>query len=374
MHYPTPEQDMLRDTLARWLADRATAPRLPDEFDAQHDAAVWQGLGQLGLTSLLAPEEAEALGGGGPEAMLVLQGLGRAGLATPYLEHAVLAMLALRAQPAAAPWLERMRDGRALVAVAFDEAHSRYDWHAVAAQVRPLAQGAAFIGSKTGVRHAPQADALLVSALLDGRPALWLLPREGCTLSEVCRSLDGAPLATVALPAQAPQALLLAQGEAATACIARLHGWHVAGLAAQAAGAMDAACAMTARYLGERKQFGQALSQFQVLRHRFIDMRVQLLKAEAVATVALHWADAADGPERRQALAAAKLSLSLAARHVAQQAVQLHGAIGLTAEYGLGPLVRLLTAASLLGGDADHCAATLGDSLLRESVSLPMDA
>lgn len=367
----TPEQDMLRDTVSRWLADHAAGPRLPDALDEQHDAAMWQGLQQLGVTGLLAPEEAEALGGGGTEAMLVLQELGRVGLATPYLEHAVLAMLAVRELPAAADWLARMHGGTALVGVAFDEADSRYDWQAIGARAQRQADGVSFTGVKTGVRHAPRADALIVSTRGNDGPALWLLPRAVCTLSDSCRSLDGAPLADVTLPARTAEAVPLAQGAAAAGLLERLHGWYVAGLAAQAVGAMQAACAMTGRYLGERKQFDQPLSQFQVLRHRFIDMRLHLLKAEAVADLARQAAEGPDGLLRRQTLAAAKLTLCLAARAVAQEAVQLHGAIGMTAEYGLGSLVRLLTVTSMLGGDADHCAAQLGASLVGAPLSPP---
>ncbi len=351
------EQQMLQDMLARYLQDAALPERLPDAIDPAQEHQQWQGLVALGVTALLAPEQAEALGGGTAEAMLALRELGRAGASTPFLAHAVLSTLALRAAPAEAaqPWLARMHEGGqdALVTLGLDEAHTRYDWHAPQAVVEPQQDGLRFTGTKAGVAYGAEAAAVIVSAWQAGELALFLLPVAACTVTRRYRGLDGTPLADLALPGATDLALPLARGGAAHALLEQLRGWQIAGLAALGVGAMQKVCEMTAHYLAERRQFGQALSQFQVLRHRFIDMRIQLLKAEAMATLAADWAGRADGPDRRTSLACAKLAVAEAAAFVAEQSVQLHGAIGMTAEYALGRYVRLLTTVRLQGGDAD---------------------
>lgn len=360
------EQEMLQDMLARYLRDAKAAPCLPDEADPRREEALWAGLVGLGVTGLLAPEQAEMLGGGAAEAMLALCELGRAGASTPFIPHSVLATLALRgcADEAAREWLSRMHgaEAGALVTPAFDEAGTRYDWHAPQAVARIESAGVCLEGIKTGVHYAPGADALIVSARLAGEGdevALFLVPAEACTITRSYRGLDGTPLGDLKLSGPVPKAVLLARGKAAHGLIEELHGWHIAALGALGVGAMQTVCEMTARYLGERRQFGQALSQFQVLRHRFIDMRIQLLKAQAMAALAADWAVRADSGERRKALAAAKLTLSEAAAFIGEQAVQLHGAIGMTAEYELGTYFRLLTTVRLLGGDVDTQLAVL---------------
>lgn len=360
------EQQMLQDMLARFLRDAKDAPRLPDEIDPAVEDAFWKRLSALGVTGLLAPEQAELPGGGVAETLLTLRELGRAGATTPFIAHSVLATLALRAvddDPRAARWLARMHDseGTTRVAVAFDEAGSRYDWQSPRATARSEGDGFAFEGIKVGVQHAPVAEAFIVSACMHSEPGspqrgelgVFLLPRECVEITRSYRGLDGTPLADLRLSALAGSALLLARGESARSLIENLRGWHIAALAALGVGAMQRVCEMTARYLGERKQFGQSLSTFQALRHRFIDMRIHLLKAQAMADLAADWASRDDDAERRRMLAAAKLSLSEAAAFVSEQAVQLHGAIGMTAEYGLGTYVRLLTTVRLLGGDVD---------------------
>lgn len=355
------EQEMLQDMLARYLRDSKTRPRLPDEIDPADEHALWSGLAQLGVTGVLAPEQAKMLGGGATEAMLTLRELGRAGMTTPFLSHSVLATLALRPSMdmVVQKWLARMHDESdpVLVTLALDEIGSRYDWHAPQAAVNLAADGGLrFQGVKTSVCHAPNADAVIVSARMadEGNDvALFLLPKDAYTLTRLYRGMDGTPLADLKLPSDTTQALLLMRGTAAYELIEQLRGWHIAALGAFGVGAMQTVCEMTARYLGERRQFGQTLAQFQVLRHRFIDMRIQLLKAQAMAELAASWAERPNSAERRKTLAAAKLAVSEAAQYIGEQAVQLHGAIGMTAEYDLGTYFRILTTVRLLGGDVD---------------------
>lgn len=358
----TAEQSMLQEMLQRFFRDLKPRSRLPDEITDEDDAKLWQGLTDLGVTAILAPDQAEAFGGGVDEAMLVLRELGRAGIASPFLPHSVLAVTALRgsASPQAAAWIDRIETGDAALTVAFDDARSRYDWHRPHTMARE--EGGRFYleGAKTGVRYASTSAAVVASArFANGELGLFLLTPAAFKLEGERRSLDGAATSELTWRVDQPADAMLARGGQAEALVEHLRGWNVAALCATAVGAMQGACELTGRYLGERRQFGQRLSQFQVLRHRFVDMRIQLLKAESMATLAAAWVLEEDSTQRRSVIAASKIVVDTAARFVGQQAIHLHGAIGMTAEYELGALARQLTAVALQGGDVDFHTAAL---------------
>lgn len=356
------EQSMLQEMLQRFFRDRKASSLLPDEITAEYDASLWQGLTDLGVTAILTPSQAEAFGGGVSEAMLVQRELGRAGVTSPFMSHSILAVAALRGStsPQAAAWMDRIETGDASLTVAFDDARSRYDWYHPNVAARE--EGGRFYleGTKIGVRYARTADAVVANArFANGELGLFLLSPAGFSLSCDRRSLDGAATSELRWRMDQPADALLARGVDAEVLIEHVRGWHVAALCATAVGAMQAACELTGSYLGDRRQFGRRLSEFQVLRHRFVDMRIQLLKAESMAKLAETWVLEEDSTQRRNAIAAAKIVVDTSARFVGQQAIHLHGAIGMTAEYELGALVRQLTAVALQGGDVDFHTAVL---------------
>jgi alkylation response protein AidB-like acyl-CoA dehydrogenase len=143
-------------------------------------------------------------------------------------------------------------------------------------------------------------------------------------------------------PGQALAALRYQQGRA------------IAAQCAEAIGSMEAACNLTLDYLKTRKQFGQAIGKFQALQHRMVDMRIELEQSTSMAILAACVADQPDNDERSRVLAAAKFIISRAARFIADQAIQLHGGIGLTWEYALSHYAKHLLMVARQFGDDDH--------------------
>ena len=128
----------------------------------------------------------------------------------------------------------------------------------------------------------------------------------------------------------------------------------IAALSAEAVGAMAGLHELTVDYLKTRKQFGVAIGSFQVLQHRAVDMLTALEQARSMAYYATMMAAEDDATERRKALAAAKVQIGRSAKYVGQEAIQLHGGIGMTMEYKAGHYFKRLTMIDMAFGDADH--------------------
>jgi alkylation response protein AidB-like acyl-CoA dehydrogenase len=128
----------------------------------------------------------------------------------------------------------------------------------------------------------------------------------------------------------------------------------IAALSAEAVGAMAALHELTVEYLKTRKQFGVPIATFQVLQHRAVDMYTALEQARSMAYYATMMAGEDDAKERRKAMSAAKVQIGRSARYVGQEAVQLHGGIGMTMEYKAGHYFKRLTMVDMAYGDSDH--------------------
>lgn len=362
----TDEQVMLRDTLSRYLAES-------DPFDARlkrrdrrpvGDATLWRALAQqLGVVGASLPEAAGGLGGGATETMVIMDALGEALAVTPYLSTVVLAGTVLQrgGGDRAAALLGGIADGSAQVAVAGLEAESREAWHAVATTARREGNGWRVDGAKTVVLGAPDAATLIVSARTSGEPrdvrgvSLFLVPADAAGVARHdYRLIDGMPAADVVLDGVSlPADALLGEEGGAVPLLEEAGDHATAALCAEAAGALRRMLADTVAYTKERKQFGQPLAAFQVLQHRMVDMFMQVEQAQSGAYLAtLHLGD--DAAARARAVSAAKAVIGDAARFVAQNAVQLHGAMGMTDELAVGHYFRKATAIEQQFGTADH--------------------
>src|SRR5207302_741062 len=149
---------------------------------------------------------------------------------------------------------------------------------------------------------------------------------------------------------------------AALPVIERVIDEAIAAMAAEAVGAMAAMHDLTLEYLRTRRQFGVPIGSFQVLQHRAVDMFVALEQARSMAMLATMMAAEPDDKERRKAIAAAKVQIGRSARLVGQQAIQLHGGIGMTMEYKVGHYFKRVTAIDSTFGDADHHLGVLSRS------------
>ncbi|WBR99805.1 acyl-CoA dehydrogenase [Pseudoduganella sp. SL102] len=357
---PKEEQRQLADALRRWIErDYGFAARR----DIIHSPAgespeAWRMLVELGLTALPVPEAQGGFGGGAADMFFVMQELGRGLVVEPYFAT-VLGARMLQLAGGQEELLERVAAGEVKLACALGEAQSRHDLADIAAKVSGPVDAAAVSGVKTVVEGGGQADMLIVSARSHGgqrdRDGISLLLVEAGTPGLAIRdgrAIDGRRCAGVTFD-HAPATLL---GDPGTAwpVLEAATDWGAALLCAEAVGAMDALFGATLDYLKTRRQFGVPIGSFQALQHRMADMFVHLEQARSMAMLAAAKADSGDAEERRRVVSAARVRVGEAARFVGQQAVQLHGGMGVTDELPAAHWFKRLTAIGLTLGDVDH--------------------
>lgn len=354
------EQTLLKNSVARFCADQAKAPA---------DERRWAQMAGLGLLGMAFAEAHGGLGAGAPEIMIVAEEMGRHLLTDPYVPAVAIAGRLIDAAGSAAQkdtLLPAIAEGRLVVVPAFGEPDSRYDLARVATTA--VADGGGYVlgGRKAVVLYGAAADRLVVSARLSGAVdapdgiALFLVDAgaPGVRL-RAYETLDGRPAAEVTLDRVrvGADALLGPAGGGAGGGFGLLEHAVDRGTAAvcgEAVGAMAALYDMTVEFLRTRRQFGRPLGAFQALQHRVVDMRTALELARSMAVAAAIAADLDDVAERRRIVSAAKVQVDRSGRAIGAQAVQLHGAMGMTEEYGAGRYVKRLLVLSSLYGDAGH--------------------
>ncbi|MBU3740084.1 MAG: acyl-CoA dehydrogenase, partial [Rhodoferax sp.] len=287
----------------------------------------------------------------GHKVSIALEELGRGLVLEPVTPGLVACgLLAGAPQPLQTAWLPGMAEGRLLVTLAHQERAARYRLDRCAASARAQDAGFRVDGSKHLVPAGDRADAWLVPAQLDGRLALFLVRSDAPgARTRPYGTQDGSRAADLVLQ-DTPAELVTTEGLAALE-------WGmdigIAAACAEGVGAMQRALEITAEYLNTRRQFGTPIASFQALRHRVADMKMQLELARSMSYYASLKLTAPE-PERRAALSRAKVQLGQSMRFVGQQAVQLHGGIGMTDEYPISHYFRKLTQLELSFGDTLH--------------------
>jgi alkylation response protein AidB-like acyl-CoA dehydrogenase len=359
------EQTMLKDSVTRFLEKNFSFEQRRKMLADRQPMSVqlWQGLAEIGVLGVpFAPDDG-GFGGGGVETMLVMEALGRNLTLEPYLATVVLAGGCVAS--GAAEWqkkilLPKIMDGSMILAFAHSEPGARFDLGHV--EARATREGNAFVleGEKTLVLHGSVADKFVVSARTSGDAGdargvtLFMVEADEENLAgQEYPLFDG----TRALDLQfsgvrvGPESLIGTLDQAMPLIDAVLDR-AMAALSAEAVGIMDALHAATVEYLKTRQQFGQPIGRFQALQHRAVDMLVQIEQARSMALLAASKVDAADVSERRRTVAAAKEMTGRAGRFVGQQAIQLHGGIGMTDELNVSHYFKRLTAIDVLFGNA----------------------
>ena len=360
------EQRLLKDSVDRLLRQqydfeaRRKYAQEPDGFSRK----IWRQFAELGLLGLAFEEKYGGIGGSPVDSMIVMEAFGRALVIEPYLASVVLSGSLLRLggnEQQRDELLPKIAGGELLMAFAHAERQARYDLADVATTARKDGGGFVLDGAKTLVLHGDSADKFIVSARLTGKRqdkdgiGLFLvdaaadgLSRRGYATNDSQRAAE-VTLSGVRVPADA------AIGPAnAYVLIERAADLALAAQCAEAVGAMSEIQDMTVEYLKTRKQFGVPIGNFQVLQHRAAEMLIALEQARSMAMLAAMTADEENAAERRQAISSAKVQLCNSIRTVGQQAVQLHGGIGMTMEYKLGHYFRRITAIQAMFGDATH--------------------
>ncbi|MEQ1439730.1 acyl-CoA dehydrogenase family protein [Fontimonas sp. SYSU GA230001] len=369
------EQQQFRDSLERYLREAYDfdSRRRILKSEAGYNREVWQQLAEMGALAIALPEAYGGFGGNAFDTGLVMEAFGRSLVVEPYLSTVVLGagLIADAGSDAQkADVLDAVASGERLLALAHGEAGGRYALSHVTTTAQKDGDYWVLDGSKAVVLHGGAADQLIVSARTAGAArdaqgiSLFLVDASAAGVTR--RSYptqDGGRAAdiTLAKVRVADSARIGAEG-AALALLEKAIDRAIAALCAEAVGAMSATIEQTVNYLKTRKQFGVPIGSFQALQHRAVEMYLHAEQARSMSWLAAAKLDA-PRDERRHAVSAAKLLVAQSARYVGQQAVQLHGGIGVTDELAVSHYFKRLTMISLLFGDVDHHLALFGECM-----------
>lgn len=358
----TSEQQLLRDELAKFLAARYNleTSRVAAKTGAGWQPDIWRGLAaELGILGAALPEDVGGIGGGPVELMVITEALGQALVIEPYVDTVVVAggLLHRAGGPEATAVLKEIIAGTAVVALAAGEPDSADRWQVANTVAQPDGDGWVLNGAKVVAMAAPLATHLLVTARTAGTDGISLfLTQSDAPGIEIhpYRTIDDRRAADIVfhevrLPSQA---LLGEQGQAGPS-LARARDEGAAAICSEAVGCMRKVLEDTVEYCKQRKQFGQPIGSFQVLQHRMVDMYMELEQAVAAVYLAILNLEA-DEAIRARSVSAGKATIGRAARFIGQQAVQLHGGMGMTEELAIGHYFKRLTAIQYEFGTTDQ--------------------
>jgi pimeloyl-CoA dehydrogenase small subunit len=325
----------------------------------------WKQFAELGLLALPFSEEDGGLGWGAIETMIVMEAFGKGLVREPYLSTVVICGGLARhgcAEAMRKDLATRIAAGELVAAFAHTERETRHGLSDVALSARQAGEGYILDGVKNVVPHGDTAELMFVSARSSGGRhdregvSLFLLDGKAKGLSRRPFALsDGSPGAEIRLDnVSVPASALIGAAGKASPLIEHVADEAIAALCAEAVGVMSAMCDMTVAYLKTRKQFGRPIGAFQALQHRAADMFIALEQARSMAVYATMMIGESDEAERSAATSAAKVTIGKSGRFIGEQAVQLHGGIGMTMEYRLGAYFKKMTAIEMMFGDVDH--------------------
>ncbi len=373
---PTEDQRLLAESVARLLADRYAFEqrkailKTPEGWSAD----LWARYAELGLLGLPIAEEHGGFGGGAVDVMLLMQAFGRHLVLEPYLASVVLGGTAVRLAGSAeqqAEILPGVAAGTVKLAFAHAERQARYDLTDVLTTGAPRDGGFVLEGAKSVVLHGDAADRLVVSARTAGSRdeaegiSLFLVDGDAPGVARRGYALrDGTRAAEISLSGvRVPASALLGERDGGLPVVERVVEAGIAATAAEVVGAMEAMQAMTLDYLKTRQQFGRPIGDNQALQHRAAEMMVALEQGRSMAMLAAMMVEEPDAAERARNISMAKVGVGQAGRFVSQNAIQLHGGIGMTEEYAVGHFFRRVMVIEHMFGDTAHHLDRLADQV-----------
>jgi len=361
------EQRLLKDSVDGLLTDAYDFEQRKKYMKEKGgwSKAIWGKLAEQGLLGLPFSEADGGFGAGAVETMIVMEALGRAMVLEPYLATVVIAGGFLRhgaSEAQKAAHIPSIIDGSKTFAFAQLEKNSRYDLNDVATTAKKKGDGWIIDGEKFVVINGENADILIVTARTTGSQrersgvGVFLVPgnakgvvrkgyptQDGLHAADISFTgveVDGS--AAIGDPGNALPLIERVVDEARTA------------ICAEAVGAMDESLKTTVEYLKTRKQFGVPIGSFQTLQHRAADMFVAVEQARSMSMFATMATDFDDARQRATAVAAAKVQIGKSMKFVGQQAIQLHGGIGMTMEAKIGHYFKRLTMIENTFGDTEY--------------------
>jgi hypothetical protein len=362
----TEEQSMLRDTVASYLADHY-------DFDKRRAAVksasgwrpeVWKAFAQdLGILGATFPEDVGGLGGGPTEMMVVMEEFGKALVVEPYLGTVVIGggFLKHAAPAGAAEMIGRIIAGEATIAFAWAEPQGRYALSDLKTTARK--DGADFVlgGMKSVVIGAPWASHLIVTARTGGSQreakgvSVFLVEKsaKGVSVRDYATNDDRRASEVLLENVRVPREAIIGHEGAALDLVEQVVDEALAATCAEACGVLRKLHEGTVEYTKQRKQFGVPIASFQVLQHRMVDMFIQVEQAVSMTYMANIKLDET-AAERAKAISAAKVQVGRACRFVGQNAIQLHGGMGMTDEMAIGHYFKRATMIEGEFGSTDH--------------------
>jgi len=362
----TEEQTMLRDTVASYLADHY-------DFDARRAAigtatgwrpAVWKAFAaDLGILGASFPEDLGGLGGDAIGTMVIMEEFGKALVVEPYLGTVVIGggFLKHAAPPSAPDLIGKIIAGEAMMAFAYAEPQGRYNLCDLATTARRQGAGWVLNGQKAVVVGAPWATHLIVTARTGGAQreaqgvSVFLIDKAAKgVVTRDYPTVDGGRASEVFLEnvSVGADALISREG-AGLPLVEQVVDEAVAAICAEACGVLRKLHEGTLEYTKQRRQFGAPIASFQVLQHRMVDMFIQV--EEAVSMTYMAHIMLGEAPAKRaRAVSAAKVQIGRACRFVGQNAIQLHGGMGMTEEMAIGHYFKRATLIENQFGSVDH--------------------
>lgn len=361
----TDDQQSLRDMAMRFVERECTFAQRRSMIQSPeartHDK--WQRLAELGFLGLHLPETVGGQGGCFADSMAVLDALAPALMLEPLIAHVTAVELIYKSDVgrASTERLKRMLGGEYRVVVAIEEVESRYELACIATRASPDRLGYMIVGAKSAVLGFDASTHIVLLArlsepdTLEEPLALFWIPRTTAGLRVWSYgSVDGQGAADIRIDAcVVPAEYLIAQGKTARLAAERAVDLGAAATCADAMGVVRAALRETALYLKARKQFGQPIASFQALQHRIADMAIAARRLESAVDLLRQRVEGADSQERKRLVSAAKAQVGRCGRFVTEQAVQLHGGIGITEEHVIGHYLKRLTALTSVYGDTE---------------------
>ena len=370
------EQRLLRDSVARLLADHYGFDKRRGYLAEPEgwSRSLWAQYAELGLLGLPFAEDYGGFGGGPIDVMLVTEAFGRVLALEPYLATVVLGGTALRLAGSEAQkvaLLPQVAEGGLILAFAHGERQARYDLSDVLTTARPKGSGWVLDGAKSVVLHGDSAQRLVVSARTSGERddpngiTLFILDAAANGVARRAYPMrDGTRAAEISLSdVEVSSDEVLGEIGAAFPVIERIVEAGIAATAAEAVGAMEAMQAMTLEYLKTRQQFGRPIGDNQALQHRATEMLMELERGRSMAMLAAMMVDEPDAAERTRNIAMAKVGVDQASKFVSQNAIQLHGGIGMTEEYAVGHYFRRCMAIEHTFGDTAYHLSRLAEQV-----------
>lgn len=362
----TDEQTMVRDSLSRLVRENYDfeTRRAAIESNSGWRPEIWAQLAELGLLGMPFAEADGGFAGGAIDSMIVMEEFGQGLVVEPYVPTVVCAGGFFKHAGTDAQKAEHIGgivDGSRVYAFAHAEPRGRYDFADLETTAKGDGDGYVLNGHKAVVIAAPWASHLIVTARTSGDRR----DRDGVSIFVVEKSADGVVtrdyptvdgrrasevyLENVAVSADA----LIGEEGKALPLIELVTDEAIAALCAEACGAMKVAHAMTVEYSRQRKQFGTPIGKFQVLQHRMVDMFTEY--EQSVSMTYLATLKLGEGEtERKEAVSAAKVRIGQAAHHIGQEAIQIHGGMGMTDELAIGHYFKRLTIFDSEFGNIDH--------------------